>query len=439
MDITTRDELINALIDAAELEQGLLCQYIFSALSLKQSASEGLTWGQVELARDWKRVLLAVARQEMAHLGTVSNLLTAIGAAPHFRRPNFPQPPKYYPPNIAYSLEPFSQQALDRFIQYEAPAEVAERLRDIAPQPITYDRVGDLYRSIRGGFQRLPEDTLFIGPRADQDDNDWSRNLQLFKVTDRKSALAAIDFIITQGEGSPQHREGSHYALFVAARDQYLAALKEDPAFAPARPVAPNPMTRQHRDTFGRQFTLITNPQTLQVAQLFNVAYETTVMMLQQFYAFGSETPDQREALRQATREMMSGVIRPVGEVLTLLPIGDDPSGPTAGPSFEIYGNTAVSPHTENAWYLLRERLQQHGEKGLALVTQDGPLARIRLASENLIAIGANLARIAPSAPSQDIVRLATPRPPAKRAATAPRSATERYGQSRHPSTRKER
>src|SRR3712207_7075976 len=53
--------------------------------------SENVTWPQVELIRGWERHVLRVAREEMAHLGTVSNLLTAIGGAPQFRRPNFPQ------------------------------------------------------------------------------------------------------------------------------------------------------------------------------------------------------------------------------------------------------------------------------------------------------------------------------------------------------------
>ena len=80
MEITSREELVDALTEAAELEHGLLCQYVFAAVSLKQTADEGITWPQAELVRGWKRTLLEVARQEMAHLGTVCNLLTAIGS-----------------------------------------------------------------------------------------------------------------------------------------------------------------------------------------------------------------------------------------------------------------------------------------------------------------------------------------------------------------------
>jgi hypothetical protein len=42
--IDTREELINALTEAAELEHGLLCQYLFAAFSMKKHPSEDVTW-----------------------------------------------------------------------------------------------------------------------------------------------------------------------------------------------------------------------------------------------------------------------------------------------------------------------------------------------------------------------------------------------------------
>ena len=61
--IDTREELINALTEAAELEHGLLCQYLFAALSMKKHPSENVTWPQVELIRGWERHVLRVARE----------------------------------------------------------------------------------------------------------------------------------------------------------------------------------------------------------------------------------------------------------------------------------------------------------------------------------------------------------------------------------------
>ena len=161
--IDTRLELIDALYEAAELEHGLLLQYLFAALSLKKRLDEGITGSQQELIRKWEGQILLVAREEMAHLGTVCNLLSAIGAAPRFSRPNFPQPAKdYYPFN--FTLTRFSDEALYRFIRAELPkgelppeppaaftgiaplALAPEMLAAAIPEPLEYEYVGELYR-----------------------------------------------------------------------------------------------------------------------------------------------------------------------------------------------------------------------------------------------------------------------------------------------------
>ncbi len=80
--IDTREELVGALAVAAELDHFLLAQYLFAAYSMKKRPSEGISERQVELARRWEGVLLAVAREEVAHLAIVVNLSTAVGMPP---------------------------------------------------------------------------------------------------------------------------------------------------------------------------------------------------------------------------------------------------------------------------------------------------------------------------------------------------------------------
>ena len=46
---------------------------------VKRRLDEGLTARQQMLARGWQSSILRVAREEMAHLGIVSNLLAAVG------------------------------------------------------------------------------------------------------------------------------------------------------------------------------------------------------------------------------------------------------------------------------------------------------------------------------------------------------------------------
>src|SRR5690348_18246604 len=84
--IEHREALIYMLCQAAELEHGIMCQYIFAGCSLKQDEREGLTAEQLEAVRRWQRVIFRIAADEMLHLALVQNLLSAIGAAPHLGR-----------------------------------------------------------------------------------------------------------------------------------------------------------------------------------------------------------------------------------------------------------------------------------------------------------------------------------------------------------------
>jgi hypothetical protein len=84
MRIESREELIYLLCEAAELEHILTCSYLFAGFSLKTSEDEGLSERELTAVRGWKRSIFQVAVQEMLHLAIVNNLLTAIGAGPHF-------------------------------------------------------------------------------------------------------------------------------------------------------------------------------------------------------------------------------------------------------------------------------------------------------------------------------------------------------------------
>ena len=90
--IEHREALIYMLCEAAELEHGIMCQYLFAAFSLKQREDEGLTNGELAAVSALAHAISHVATEEMLHLALVHNLLSAIGAAPHFARPNLPAP-----------------------------------------------------------------------------------------------------------------------------------------------------------------------------------------------------------------------------------------------------------------------------------------------------------------------------------------------------------
>src|SRR5919197_1619152 len=172
--IEHREALIYMLCEAAELEHGIMCQYLFAAFSLKQRADEGLTKGELAAVERWRRTISHVATEEMLHLALVHNLLAAIGAAPHFTRPNLPAPASHYPAGVRLELVPFGERALQHFMFLERPEgmqlEDAEGFAaaleqatplmgegDIVPRGQDFATVGHLYRSIEHGFARLTE------------------------------------------------------------------------------------------------------------------------------------------------------------------------------------------------------------------------------------------------------------------------------------------
>jgi hypothetical protein len=364
--IDTREELINALSVAAELEHGLMLQYLFAAFTAKKDTAEGLSAAKLELVRKWTAVIYSVAREEMAHLGNVINLLSSIGAGPHFRRPSFPQAAgRFYP--FDFDLIRLSDLAMYRFIVFELPESEPPPQKPlalpsaafsivgevIAPEPPVYSYVGQFYKQIREAFKTIPEKHLFIGPTGDQDVGDWGLGLAMYRIEDRVSALLALDRIVEEGEGATADRSRSHYGKFLSIRQELLLLVDEDPA----RHVIMNPRTREHPDSIGSG-SMITNPLTKEVAELFNMLYGCLLLMLLQYYSYGGETPKQRKTLQLAMRPMMSVFIRPLAELLTHLPAYEDSSPDVAGPPFEQYSELNLGLTVASRLTFLFERLE---------------------------------------------------------------------------------
>jgi ferritin-like protein len=408
--IDTREELIDALTEAAELEHGLLLQYLFAAYSMKKRLDEGLSPDAQEQVRTWEGIITGVAREEMAHLGSVCNLLSAIGGAPRFGRPNFPQPGgSYYP--FDFRLMRLRDETLYRFVCFELPqgepppppprqqgadAEllaIASPPPAVVPDPLVFRYIGELYGQIRHAFATIPEGELFVGPRFAQDTDGWSNRFKLRLVTDRASAQEAIDEIVEEGEGSPENREGSHYDRFVDIR----AALAAQPGLLPSRPVVDDPRTRPHRDapTGG---TLIEREETVAVAEVANAVYITMLLLLLQYYGFGGESVQQRDAIRSALRHLMSAVFRPLAEELTAMPIASDADRGTAGPPFELYSDVRLAPRLDNRFTILFERLDAIAARTTQLASEYD-LQRLAFLGENVSWIRLNLAAVATEDP----------------------------------------
>jgi len=376
--IEHREALVYMLCQAAELEHGIMCQYMFAAYSLKQTAEEGLSGEALEKAAHWRRTILHVATEEMLHLALVQNLLAAIGAAPHLSRPNLPAPAHHFPAGVNLLLVPFGEAALEHFIFLERPeglpfagAEGIDGLPDDEPTPVIdaddivpqaqdFATISHLYRSIEEGFAHLAEkygeDRLFVGPPRAQATPESFGLPELVAVTDLASAREAIDTILEQGEGARGAWETSHFGQFVAILAEYRAMRAEDPDFDPVRPVA---FATVRRNEYDASIPRITDPLAARCADLFNVSYEILVQVLERYFAHTDETDEELATLVRTTHQLMGGVLAPLGGVLTTLPVGEALPGRSAAPSFEVfYQDDDLLPHRFSAWILIEERLR---------------------------------------------------------------------------------
>jgi hypothetical protein len=406
-----REHLWSLLIEAAQIEHMIMCQYLYACWSLKTEPDEGLTAEQADAIARWQDTITGIAIEEMLHLALVMNVMTAIGAAPSLSRPNFPRHSEFLPPGVEFALLPFGTDSLTHFLYLERP-EGMERV-DAAefvpatppPEPVAgpevmprvqgFLTVGHLYRGIEQGISdlasRLGEPVLFVGEPRAQATPERFRYPQLIVVTDLASARAAIDEIIEQGEGARGDWRPAHYGRFLGIWNEYQKLREQDPSFEPARPVIPA-FTQQPYDIEEPQ-PQPTEALTREVAELFNLAYEVLLQVLTRFFTHTDETDEQLDTLVQTALGIMADVLKPLGTALTRLPMGPGNPGRTGGAAFQMYyqmGNFV--PWRNAAWVLLSERAAVLSRQCAQCATQDGVPEVVRPAAEAAAKISEQLA-----------------------------------------------
>ncbi|HLJ99446.1 MAG TPA: CDGSH iron-sulfur domain-containing protein, partial [Streptosporangiaceae bacterium] len=291
-------------------------------------------------------------------------------------RENMPAPANHYPAGVKLALLPFGEQALRHFMFLERPEgmdiadadgmtamERAEPLMEegeIVPRLQDFATVGHLYRSIEAGLaqlaDKLGEQWLFIGPPKAQATEANFRWPELVPVTDLASACQAIEEILEQGEGPRGHWENAHFGQFVQILDEYRQLKAANPDFEPVRPVmAANVRPIEHADV-----PLVTDPLTAECMDLFNVGYEVLLLALERYFAHTEETEEQLGTLADVTLGLMFSVLKPLGDLITQLPVGPEHPGLNAAPSFELfYEADYLIPHRAAAWALLEERMRE--------------------------------------------------------------------------------
>src|SRR5580658_5396104 len=402
-----REALVHALYEAAELEHNLMCTYLYAAASLRDAPGEGLSEEESAAVRRWKQALLGVAIEEMGHLAAVWNITSALGGSPRFGRTNFPLDPGYLPASVVVKLAPFNADTLQHFVFLERPHGSTERegagfayersyvrgsdRAHLTPMGRDYDTVGAFYHCLGVGLhefvEHYGEPAAFDGDPALQLSPAEVNLPGVRPVRCLKTALAAFDAIITQGEGAPRDSVDSHYQKFLSVRSELQQLRARNPGFTPAFPAATNPVLRRPPRPEGRVW--IEDPVAFATVDLANACYALMLRLLA--YSYVLRGPGAEKSLVVDLAIALMQALMPLAERAARLPAG--PSNPhcNAGVSFIAPRDTGALPPGTAAERVFIERLAQLSEAAEAMrATGD---ARVRTAADRLAALHARARR----------------------------------------------
>lgn len=380
--IRSRGELVTALRQAVTLELAVMLQYLYAAYSVPTHGTalayvrQGL-WTPEQLRLvcgdggkttdgGIRGTLMEVAREEMIHFLLANNILMATGEPFFVPMVDFGTVNGELDVPLDFSLEALSRGSVERFLLIEQPdGHVGEVRRGDTPtaqddrEGAGYGSISELYGNIREGLRRVPDLFLVEPGRGGGEHHLFLResinhrhpDYQL-QVDDLRSALFAIDVITEQGEGGvlTQGSEAeSHHTAFLRIADILASEPLAAPGgpgrrrWSPAYPVARNPTLRRG----DHALQTVTDPDARTVLRLFNHAYFLSLQLMAQHFGEGPDRSLRRSDLMNGAIDVMTGIMRPLAELLVTLPSGH--RGTTAGPSFELDSRPACIPRPDVA------------------------------------------------------------------------------------------
>jgi hypothetical protein len=398
-----RDYAAMLLHVAAEIEHALMVEYLFAAYSLGGPDVPETLRPKV---REWQEVILGIAKEEMGHLVTVQNVLTAIGAPLNLDREDYPFGSPFYP--FRFSLERLSLGSLAAYVCAESPPDwsgaEADEIRalaagdegaDVIPVEVLYgtiitllgdhDRIADtVFQTATVPFQASWDEWgRGYGPGAEGRESANvpgapAPDLLILEVWSRDSAVAALEQVSEQGEGlAPGDDFGgerSHFDRFLTIYRE-MAALDGDDLRRIVRPVASNPRTGAAVAGAAAGHA-ITDPEALAWGHLLNLRYRMLLTNLSHAFALAgpSDQAHRGRLIHRTFSEMYN--LRAISGMLVMLPLAapPDPEGLHAGPPFEMPYTLDLPRRERDRLLLERDLLRAAG----ALVTRLRPLTSER-------------------------------------------------------------
>ncbi|MFZ0272624.1 MAG: ferritin-like domain-containing protein [Acidobacteriaceae bacterium] len=365
-ELNGRQDAILLLQVAASIEHALMVEYLFAGYSL--GGSQVPECHRMTVAR-WRETILGIAKEEMGHLMTIQNVLRCIGGPISLDRDDYPWDSEFYP--FPFELEPLTLQSLAKYVYTESPGSdvftgpEADEIFALAVKGSgngTVHRVGVLYAKLEELFSDLDlvpdaafrEDTFPFQANWDE----WGRGYQrgargnstggmmprtpdllILPVTARTDVLSALDQIATQGEAatSASDTEPSHFARFL----RIFREFPQDASWAPSRNVAINPVVEDQSGsgTYDNGDSVITDPEAIGWAHLFNVRYRLLLVNLLHTFEYPSNLSERSELtprgllIHSTFGEMYN--LRALSDILMDIPIAHGAAA-FAGPPFQM-------------------------------------------------------------------------------------------------------
>lgn len=324
--------LRDALQVAVELEHATIPAYLYALYSIEPGANQ-------EVAA----LIRSVVVEEMTHMGLVCNIINAIGGAPEIGTagfiPTFPGPlPGSVETGLVVHLRPLSLDLVENvFMVIEEPEHplTFHTALEAAP-PLT---IGQFYAAIAKQLAASGEE-IFTGDPHLQVVNDVG-DAELVAIKDLKSALAAIEMIVEQGEGTtqtPTDEEGglAHYYRFSEiVHGRRLVANPNAPADAPpdqryvygGDPIPFDPAGVRSLTVDPTSASYAAGTQARLANDNFNYAYTSLLTSLRTTFNGSPHTLMTAIGLMESCKQQALDMGK--------LPVSGSPAGEVAGPSFQ--------------------------------------------------------------------------------------------------------
>ncbi|SKA36101.1 Ferritin-like [Chitinophaga eiseniae] len=385
----------------AEIEHGLMIQYLYAAYSL---GGPQVPEGNQATVSKWQEMILGIAKEEMGHFVSVQNVLKLIGAPLHFERQDYPWDTPFYP--FPFKLEPLSLASLAKYVYAEAPESFLTSEDPIAKEIVATvnadvsnpNTVGALFSVLL----QLIKDPKVIGDEVFQANtypfqakfDEWGRGYKggargntkggsqpgspdvlVMPLASRDDAYNALNAIAEQGEDNTKANTDmpSHFERFLSiytemrgmtgvpfsrplAVNPYIQEDVQDPNASPSEGQKDNSDPRDP----------ITNSTAQQWGHLFNLRYRMLLNFLTHSFVLvdglnvaGAITP--RGLIINSTFGEMYN-LRAIASEMVKLPLKTGSNNKLAGPPFLIPYTMELPAGEHNRWRVHADLLQASGK-----------------------------------------------------------------------------